>query len=103
MSVQSSTAYASALFLLTADEFLWSRAKPFTKEECIFFERIKSGGIDLDGYAIFHTAKDLYQGTNHIRLSELSDSELISDRLLCLIVNSFVIRRYGIVVINRKL
>ncbi|MPM73818.1 hypothetical protein SDC9_120803 [bioreactor metagenome] len=52
--------------------------------------------MDLDGYAIFHMAKELYSGKSHITVSELSDPELINDKLLRLIVNAFLVRRYGI-------
>ena len=50
---------------------------------------------DLNGYVLFHTAKDLYQGTKHISLSELVDPELVGDMTFELIITAFLIRRYG--------
>lgn len=38
--------------------------------------------MDLKGYVLFHTAKDLYKGIKRIRLSELTDPELVSDEVL---------------------
>ena len=52
---------------------------------------------------LFHTAKDLYKGTKHISLSELTDPELVSDWAFQLIVKAFLIRRYGTAVILKSL
>lgn len=64
--------------------------------QLIHFEAIRIHGVDLDGYVIFHMAKELYSGKEHITISELSDPELINDKLLRPIVNSFLVRLYGI-------
>ena len=98
--VNLSEAYAAAVFLLTSDAFLWKQSKDCIDQSSIRFKDIRIHGVDLDGYAIFHTSKDLYQGTNHIAISELSDPELIDDKLLRLIINAFLIRRHGITVIR---
>lgn len=95
-AVSTSSSYASAVFLLTADAFLWERACSFTERERICFDHMKIGGVDLDGYTIFHTARDLYQGTQHVKVSELSDPELIDDALLHLLFQAFLIRGYGV-------
>ncbi len=98
--VSLSEAYAAAVFLLTSDAFLWKQSKDYIDQSSIRFKDIRIHGVDLDGYAIFHTSKDIYQGTNHIAISELSDPELIDDKLLRLIINAFLIRRHGITVIR---
>ena len=94
-----SEAYAAAVFLLTSDTFLWKQSKDFINQSSIRFKDIRIHGVDLDGYAIFHTARDLYHGTDHIAISELSDPELIDDKLLRLIINAFLVRRHGIAAI----
>ncbi len=94
--INLSEAYAAAVFLLTSDDFLWKQSKDFINQSCIRFKDIRIHGVDLDGYAIFHIARDLYHGTDHIAISELSDPELINDKLLRLIINAFLIRRHGI-------
>lgn len=94
-----SEAYAAAVFLLTSDTFLWKQSKDFINQSSIRFKDIRIHGVDLDGYAIFHTARDLYHGTDHIAISELRDPELINDKLLRLIINAFLIRRHGIAAI----
>lgn len=92
----------AALFLLTADAFLWSKAQSAVVLGSIDFSSIRIHGVDLDGYVLFHTAKDLYKGTKHISLSELTDPELVSDEAFRLIVTAFLIRRYGAEVLSAE-
>lgn len=56
------------------------------KSESIDFSAIRIHGVDLDSYVLFHTAKDLYTGTKHISLSELTDPELVSDSAFRLLI-----------------
>lgn len=88
-------AMCAAVYLLTADRFLWSRSVAAILPDIIQFSEIRIHGVDLDGYVLFHTAKDLYKGTNHISLSELVDPELVSEDTFRLVVTAFLIRRYG--------
>lgn len=88
-------AMCAAVYLLSADSFLWSRALPAVDADIIQFHEIRIHGVDLDGYVLFHTAKDLYKGTCHISLSELTDPELVSEDTFRLVVSAFLIRRYG--------
>ena len=53
-------------------------------------------------YILFHAARDVYLGTKHIRLSELTDRELIPDEILRLIVNAFVVERYGVDIVEQE-
>lgn len=85
----------AAVFLLTADSFLWNKSRQAVTSEGVCFSDIRIHGVDLDGYVLFHTAKDLYSGTKRISLSELTDPELVSDEAFRLIVLAFLIRRYG--------
>lgn len=88
-------AMCAAAYLLSADPFLWGRAFPAVDPDIIRFHEIQIHGVDLDGYVLFHTAKDLYKGTCHISLSELIDPELVSEDAFRLVITSFLIRRYG--------
>lgn len=85
----------AAVYLLTADSFLWGKSQAAAIPERIDFKTIQIHGVDLDGYVLFHTAKDLYSGTKHISLSELTDPELVSDEAFRVIITAFLIRRYG--------
>lgn len=87
-------ATCSAVYLLSADRFLCSRALAAIDQEEIHFSKIHIHGVDLDGYVLFHMARDLYQGSRHVRLSELTDPELVSDRIFEWIMTACVIRRH---------
>lgn len=93
--------YAAAVFILSADEKLWERVKENVLERGICFDRIWLGGVTLEQYILYHAAKDVYNRTKHIRLSELTDRELIPDHILRIIVNAFVINECGIEVIKQ--
>ena len=68
----------------------------------IYFDRIRLGGVTLEQYILFHAAKDVYNGTKHIRLSELTDRDLIPDEILRLIVNAFVIEKCGVEIVKQE-
>lgn len=94
--------YAAAVFLLSADEILWERVYKNVLDTGIYFDRIRLGSVTLDQYILFHAAKDVYNGTKHIRLSELTDRELIPDEILRLIVNAFVIEKCGVEIVEQE-
>lgn len=100
-SVPDEAAMCAAVFLLSADSFLWGKSVTAIKPDFIDFSAIQIHGVDLNGYVLFHTARDLYKGTSHISLSELVDPELVSDWAFRLVVNAFLIRRYGAAVIKK--
>ena len=88
-------AMCAALYLLTVDHMLWGMAEGAVHPELIDFAAVRIRGIGLDGYVLFHCAKDLYKGTNRLSLSELTDPELISDGTFRSVITAFLIRRYG--------
>ena len=95
-------AMCAALYLLTADRMLWGMAAQAVRPELIDFAAICIRGIDLDGYVLFHSAKDLYKGTNRLSLSELTDPELICDGTFWTVITAFMIRRYGAEVLEEE-
>lgn len=95
-------AMCAALYLLTADQMLWGMAARAVQPELIDFAGICIRGIGLDGYVLFHSAKDLYKGTNRLSLSELTDPELISDGTFRTVITAFLIRRYGAGVLEEE-
>ena len=92
----------AALYLLSADRFLWGKSVPAVKPDAVHFKEIQIHGVNLGGYVLFHTAKDLYQGTQHISLSELTDPELVGDEIFRLIIHALLIRRYGLEAISAE-
>lgn len=88
-------AMCAALYLLTADHMLWGMAEGAVHPELINFAAVSIQGIGLDGYVLFHCAKDLYKGTNRLSLSELTDPELVNDGTFWTVITAFLIRRHG--------
>lgn len=99
---QCASGYAATVFLLSADEELWNTVRRSIQDTGIYFDRVKLGSVTLEQYILFHAAKDIYCGTKHIRLSELTDRELISDEILRLIVNAFVIEKCGVDIVKQE-
>lgn len=83
---------AAAVFLLSADSFLWDRAKKCITRERIRYQEIVVHGIEPDGYALFCAAKEMCGGTPRLSLSELGDPEVIQ----CQLVKSFKNRINGL-------
>ena len=42
---------------------LWGKAVSAIEPDIIHFQKIHIHGVDLNGYVLFHTAKDLYRGS----------------------------------------
>ena len=101
-NVPDREAMCAALYLLTADRMLWGMAAQAVQPELIDFAAVCIRGIGLDGYVLFHSAKDLYKGTNRLSLSELTDPELISDGTFWTVITAFLIRRYGAEVLEEE-
>lgn len=101
-NVPDRDAMCAALYLLTADHVLWGMAEGAVHPELIEFSAVSIRGIGLDGYVMFHCAKDLYKGTNRLSLSELTDPELISDGTFWTVVTAFLVRRYGAEVLEEE-
>ncbi|RGL99142.1 hypothetical protein DXB08_28165 [Hungatella hathewayi] len=94
--IRTDSGFAAALFLLSSDSHLWGLAGPFVEERTIDYSRFRLRGSDLDGYALYCVAKELYTGKAYVTLSELGDPELFHDGLLRLIVHAILISRHGV-------
>ena len=92
--------YVATVFLLTAEDELWDKVRRNVMDTGIYFDRMRIGGVTLEQYILFHAAKDIYNGTRHIQISELTDRELVPDEILRLIINASVIARCGTGVIE---
>ena len=90
----------SALYILTSDLRLWQKVKRYMEKSIIDFDHIRIKGIHPTGYILYCCAKDLYLGTKHLSVSDLSDAELIPPKVFGLICNAMAIRRFGLGVVN---
>ena len=86
----------AVLYLLTADGTLWNIAK---KEIChgkILLNRIRLRRANITSYTLLCCAKDIAYGTNFLTMADLSDVELIPQKVLDVIKRAISIRRYGL-------
>ena len=86
----------AVIYLLTADLRLWQIMKRHIEKNQIHFEQVRLNGINEDAYTLYCTAKDLYLGTKHLTVSDLADTDLISQKMFAVICNAMAVRRFGL-------
>ena len=55
--------YVAAVFLLSADKFLWKRARSALTGYSVNFKSLDITGISTESYALFTAAKAVYHGS----------------------------------------
>ena len=86
----------SAIYLLTADYKLWKCTRKYIAKNKITFDNISLNGISINGYTLFCCAKDLYCGTKHLTIADITDRNLITQKQFELIHSAMMIRRFGL-------
>lgn len=97
-----SPVHLAVLFLLSADDKLWSTAKDHVYADSFDFKKMNLSGINTDGYAIYQMAKTIYTAKEYIRLDEIADKFLIGDQAFKAIIHSILIAKYGAPVLQVK-
>lgn len=86
----------SAVYLLTAEVDLWNKTKSYVIPNNIKFDEIRLQYCSGQGYTLFYAAKDLYLGTDYLKISELADTKVIPTGIFGVICNAMAIRRFGL-------
>ena len=92
--------YIEAVLLLSADKFLWKKARVELSGYSLNFKSIDIAGISTEGYALFTAAKAIYRGGVDISLHELCDANLIDDSTVMTIFAGVMLFRDGIGLLN---
>ena len=92
--------FIAAVFLLSADKFLWERSKSALTRYSVNFNSIDLSGISTEGYALYKAARAVYNGDSDISLSELCDWTLIDDPVALTIFTGVMLRRNGVKMLN---
>ena len=92
--------YIAAVFLLSADKFLWKRARSALTGYSVNFKSLDITGISTESYALFTAAKAVYHGSADISLNELCDANLIDDSTVMTIFAGVMLFRNGIGLLN---
>lgn len=94
--------FIAAVFLLSADKFLWKRSLSALTGYFINFNDLDITGISTEGYALFKAAKMVYKGESDISLNELCDPNLIDYPTVMTIFAGVALLRNGIGMLNWK-
>ena len=92
--------YVAAVFLLSADKFLWKRARSALTGYSVNFKSLDIMGISTEGYALFTAAKAVYHSGADISLNELCDANLIDDSTVMTIFAGVMLFGDGIGLLN---
>ena len=92
--------YIAAVFLLSADKFLWKRSRKALTGYSVNFNNLNLVEISTEGYALFMAAKAIYRGGVDISLNELCDVNLIDDSTVMTIFAGVMLLRNGIGLLN---
>ena len=85
----------AAIYLFTSDNELWKVTKDHVKKNKIEFDEIKLNAIYSKGYILYCVAKDLYLGTGHVTISDITNKHLVAPKLYEILCNAMAIRRFG--------
>ena len=99
----SRNGYVAAVFLLSADKFLWEKARSALTRYSVNFKSIDIAGITTEGYALFTAAKLIYHGGAGISLNELCDANLIDDSTAMTIFAGVMLFRDSIGLLNWRI
>lgn len=99
--LRSDRRFLATVFLLTADEWLWERAKSYVGEYGVAFDLISARGADPDAYFLYVAAKQFASRREMISLDELQDENLIGDRLVGLYVDAILMLACGVKVLEK--
>ena len=95
-------AYFAALYLLASDQDLYDRAFECFQPNGIDFGRMQLQGISPRGYTLYSAARSIYAGDAHLAIEDMADPEIIGPYTFRLIINAFLIARYGLPVLEVK-
>lgn len=92
--------YIAAVFLLSADKFLWKKARGALTGYSVNFKSLDIAGISTEGYALFTAAKAVHHGSADISINELGDVNLIDDSTVMTIFAGVMLFRNGVGLLN---
>lgn len=87
----------AVIYLLTGDKFLWSKVRQSGADRDFDFSAVHLASISPDAYTLFMTARDLYEGTKHISVSDIADRNIVSHKIFGIICDALSICRYGLI------
>ena len=88
------------VYILTANRTLWSRICHRKTPTELSFDNNQLGKVNIEAYTLYSFAKDLYTGSQHIAVEDMSDPTIIPDKQFVLICNAITIHSFGTVALD---
>ena len=88
--------YYAALYLLTSDESLFRRTADCVRKKKIDFQFADVRHMTAGQYALYKTAKSLYNESSEVSVDEFADPTLFGLSEFKIAVNAMLISRYGL-------
>lgn len=86
----------AVIYLLSANDTFSMVLESYITNPLYELPIMVEGNIDEDVYSIYHAVKMLLGMKTGLYEEDLLDNEVLSDKVLCLIINAKLIARYGI-------
>ncbi len=93
---KTDTRLMAAMYLLTADQILWNKVKGNIRESRIDYDEVRLDTVSENCYTLYSASKDMYFNTDHVSLSDIFDTKLISEKMYNVIITAINIRRLGL-------
>lgn len=93
-------AYFAAMYLLTVNRELCKRTSACYAPQGLQFEYANLSGISPHNYTLLNAARDIYQDSTKVSISDLAHADVVDTLAFSLIVNALLIARYGCAVLE---
>ena len=100
--IRDTPAYYAALYLLSSDQDLFDRAYECFLADGIDFSQIQLQGISPQDYTLYSAARSICAGDTRFAIEDMADPEIVGPDTFRLIINAFLIARYGLPVLEVK-
>lgn len=87
---------SAVIYLLSTNEIFKTVLENYVSNPLYELPAMISGNVNEEIYSIYHAIKMLLGMASGLYEEDLFDSEVLSDKVLCLIINAKLISQYGI-------
>lgn len=95
-------AYYAAMYLLTSNEDIYSRASNCLWKQGFDHNYAKLRGISPHDYTLLMAARSIYNHVDGLAVADLADVEVVDPEAFQLIVNAMLIARYGLAALKLR-
>ena len=80
--LRSEPEYVAAIYLLSADLELWEKVSEYITDENIDFRNIRLSSISTDQYALYKTARDIFNQTGSLKIYDIKAMVYLSEETI---------------------